>query len=222
MSRRRPGPFAARLIVMVKAPQCGLVKTRLGRGIGVVAATAFYRNTTAATLARVGRDRRWITLLAVAPDRAAGSRFWARRLGRWPQRGGDLGSRMQRIFDTSPPGPVLIIGSDVPSIRPHHIAAAFRELGRSDAVLGPATDGGYWLIGLKRRPRVPRTFAGVRWSHPETLADNIAALGGLRVTMAATLDDVDEAADYAVAGRTAGRVVCASPVAHKSYSQMES
>lgn len=207
---------------MVKAPQCGLVKTRLGRGIGVVAATAFYRHATAATLARVGRDRRWITLLAVAPDLAARSRFWARRLGRWPQGGGDLGDRMQRVFDTSPPGPVVIIGSDVPGIRAHHIAAAFRALGASDAVLGPATDGGYWLIGLKRRPCVPRAFAGVRWSHPETLADNVAALGGLRVALAATLADVDEAADHAAGGRDAGRVVLTLPAAHKSYSQVES
>lgn len=222
MSGRRPGRFAPRLVVMVKAPQCGLVKTRLGRGIGVVAATAFYRHATAATLARVGRDRRWITLLAVAPDRAAGSRFWPRHLGRCPQGAGDLGARMQRILDALPPGPVVIIGSDVPGIRPHHIAMAFRALGGSDAVLGPATDGGYWLIGLKRRPRVPRAFTGVRWSHAETLADNVAALAGLRIAMAGTLADVDEAADHAAAGRDAGRLVCISPVAHKSYSQVES
>ena len=58
---------------------------------------------------------------------------------------------IQRILDALPPGPVVIIGSDVPGIRPHHIATAFRALGGSDAVLGPAIDGGYWLIGLKRR-----------------------------------------------------------------------
>lgn len=217
--KRYSGPFAARLVVMVKAPRCGLVKTRLARTVGVVTATAFYRRTTSVTLARIGRDRRWRTLLAVAPDADAAGPFWPRHLQRKAQGGGDLGHRMQRLFDVLPPGPVVIVGSDVPGIHPGHVAAAFRAIGSHDAVFGPAADGGYWLIGLRRRPRVPRAFRGVRWSHEQTLADNVAALAGLRIAKIVTLADVDVAADLDTA-RDAGRVVCTLPVAHKSYSRV--
>ena len=86
----------------------------------------------------------------------------------------------------------MIVGTDVPGIRPAHIAEAFRLLGRHDAVFGPATDGGYWLVGLRRRPRVLRPFANVRWSSPHALADTLANLEGRTVAFVATLSDVDE------------------------------
>jgi len=57
---------------------------------------------------------------------------------------------MQRLFERLPPGPVIIIGSDIPAIRAGHIAEAFKLIGRGDAVFGNATDGGYWLVGLRR------------------------------------------------------------------------
>jgi glycosyltransferase A (GT-A) superfamily protein (DUF2064 family) len=100
---------------------------------------------------------------------------------------------MQRIFDSLPPGPVVIVGTDIPGIRPAHIAAAFRRLGDHDAVLGPATDGGYWLVGLRRRPYALRPFARVRWSGSHALADTLANLEGRRVALVATLGDVDDA-----------------------------
>ena len=78
------------------------------------------------------------------------------------------------------------------------MAQAFEALGRADAVLGPATDGGYWLVGLRRTGAAPATlFRGVRWSSPHALADTEASMPGLRVARAATLSDVDEAADLA-------------------------
>ncbi len=144
---------------MAKVPVAGAVKTRLAREIGVAEATRFARVAATALLGRIGGDPRWQTIVAVAPDAGVASRCWPHRLARMRQGGGDLGARMQRIFDRLPPGPVLIVGTDVPGITPAHIAQAFRLLGRHDAVFGPAADGGYWLVGLKRRPRVLPIFA---------------------------------------------------------------
>ena len=95
-----------------------------------------------------------------------------------------------------PPGPVIIVGSDIPAIRAEHIAAAFKLLGRADAVFGQAPDGGYWLIGLKRSPRVLQPFADIRWSGPHALADTLANLDGKSVASAATLSDVDTAENF--------------------------
>ena len=73
---------------------------------------------------------------------------------------------MQRVFDHMPNGPVIIIGSDIPNIRTRDIAQGFQALGQHDAVIGPAPDGGYWLVGQSRRPKVLAMFSNVRWSGP--------------------------------------------------------
>jgi hypothetical protein len=114
---------------------------------------------------------------------------------------------MQRLFKRLPPGPILIIGSDIPSIRPAHIAEAFRLLGGADAVLGPAHDGGYWLVGLRRTPRLATPFARVRWSGPHALSDTLANLKGRRVALAARLSDVDTAEDLRRQRARIGRLI---------------
>lgn len=117
---------------------------------------------------------------------------------------------MQRIMQRTAPGPVVIIGTDVPGICTAHIRDAFRLLGRHDAVFGPATDGGYWLVGLRRRPRMPRIFQAVRWSSPHALADTLANLSDRSVARVATLPDVDTAEDFASSAAIAGRRVIGS------------
>jgi uncharacterized protein len=213
MGRRAPRPRAApfpwRLVVMAKEPVAGRIKTRLAAEIGAATAARFARHCTAAVLGRVAADPRWRTTIAVAPDAARFSRMWPRGLARGPQGPGDLGARMQRIFDRAPPGPVVIIGTDVPGIARAHIHAAFRLLGRHDAVFGPAADGGYWLVGLKRRPRTLRPFAGVRWSSPHALADTLANLRDQSVGRLQTLSDVDTAADLRRSAAAFGRRVLA-------------
>lgn len=188
------------LVVMAKRPGIGLVKTRLARGIGAVAATRFYRRTSLDVLRRVAGDPRWQTLLALAPDRAVHDKgVWPDGLPRIAQGPGDLGQRMGRLMRDLPAGPVVIVGSDIPGIAPAHIAEAFRKLGQADAVFGPADDGGYWLVGLRRRPRIAEIFEGVRWSSETTLADTLANANraGLSVARVATLADVDTAEDLA-------------------------
>ncbi len=103
---------------------------------------------------------------------------------------------MGRLLRNLPPGPVCIIGSDIPGITRRHIARAFAALGPAEAVFGPAPDGGFWLVGMKRIARPPATlFRDVRWSSEHALSDTLATLPGLRVAMVDELNDVDEAAD---------------------------
>ncbi|WP_208353953.1 TIGR04282 family arsenosugar biosynthesis glycosyltransferase [Pseudaestuariivita rosea] len=181
---------------MVKEPQPGRVKTRLGRDIGMTAAAWWFRHQVSRLIRRLD-DPRWRIVLAVAPDhQGMVSRIWPSHLARIPQGLGDLGDRMGRVFRTLPPGPVAIIGADIPGIDKPHIARAFRSLGRNDAVFGPAPDGGYWLIGMKRIGAVPNTlFDGVRWSTEHAMADTIATLGNARIGIIDTLRDVDHASD---------------------------
>lgn len=184
------------LVLFVKQPVMGRVKTRLAVDIGLARATAFYRQTTERLIRRLGRDPRWRPVLAVTPD-VADSRFWPCRWPLMPQGRGDLGARMARVFAALPPGPAVIVGSDVPDIAPGHVAAAFRVLDRADLAFGPAADGGYWLAGNARRRPAPGLFSGVRWSTRHALADTLNSVrSGLRVALLEPLDDIDTGADY--------------------------
>lgn len=181
---------------MVKAPVAGAVKTRLARAIGTSVATGFYRTMLARTVRRLGHDARWRTVLAVTPDVSLWSTIWPRGVGLVAQGPGDLGQRMGALFDRLPRGPVVIIGSDIPDIAPSDIRSAFHALGSHDAVLGPAPDGGYWLIGLKRTPRIPQPFTDVRWSSAHTLEDTLTNLADCKVALLRVLDDIDTGEDY--------------------------
>jgi len=181
---------------MARAPRLGAVKRRLARDVGALAAWRFYRHTLAAQLRRLGRDRRWQCWLAVTPDRAIHAP-WPPGWCIVPQGRGDLGARMGRVMRDLPPGPVVMVGSDSPDLRPAHIARAFARLGSHDWVFGPAGDGGYWLIGARRRPAWRQPFAGVRWSSPRALADTLANLTAARVAMIEPLPDIDTGADLA-------------------------
>jgi uncharacterized protein len=203
----KAAPFRLRLVVMAKVPIAGRVKTRLAREAGVSVATRFARHATASLLHRVARHGPWQTTLAVTPDWSVGARIWSAMAPRAAQGGGDLGARMQRIMALADPGPLVIIGTDIPGITRAHIARAFRFLGRHDAVFGPASDGGYWLIGFRRRPRLFRPFSAVRWSTPHALSDTLRNLVGRSVGFLPMLDDVDNASDLARWESRAGRVI---------------
>jgi uncharacterized protein len=221
VKRKNTGP-RRHLVVMAKAARIGQVKTRLGREIGPVQATAFYRHNVAAVVGRLARDPRWTTSLAVSPDRAVSGRMWLARLQhlrRHAQGGGDLGTRMQRLLLNRFPGPVargpvILVGTDIPAIRPEHIAEAFRQVGRHGFVFGPSADGGFWLVGQSRVPRVRRAFAGVRWSTETTLAQCLGNLAkaGESVGFAAELNDVDNGSDLAEISSWFGRQILPSDV----------
>lgn len=182
---------------MAKVPVAGRVKTRLARDIGVVGATSFYRHAARNLLARLGRQPFWQTVISVSPDTGVTTRMMPRDLRRIPQGAGDLGTRMQRPMRTLPPGPVCVIGTDVPDISVVALRRAFRLLGSHDVVFGPAADGGFWLVGMRRRPRVLDPYRRVPWSSAETLARSLGNLEGHAVAIAETLSDVDGAVDLA-------------------------
>ena len=191
-----------RLIVMVKAPVAGRVKTRLARDIGTVPAAWWFRHQVRHLLREV-KDPRWDVVLAVAPDGALRARFWPGGFRRVAQGRGDLGARMARLLSLPHPGPVCLVGGDIPGLRAENVARAFRLVRGSDVVFGPAEDGGFWLVGLRHPGVAPAgMFQGVRWSSADALSDSVATLGGRRVVIADMLADVDEVAD--LPGRVAG------------------
>ena len=190
------------LIIFAKQPRMGRVKTRLAKDIGTVAAWNFYRHTLSRTINSLCHDRRWKTVLAITPDRAIHQRppwrtgLITPHIPFMAQGSGDLGRRMQRIFNTLPPGPVIIIGGDIPDIRACYIQQAFKILGHKHCVFGPADDGGYWLVGCKRRPRVPELFKNIRWSTEFALKDTLDPLPkSLTVGFAQQLSDIDTGDD---------------------------
>lgn len=183
------------LVVFAREPRIGRVKSRLGRGIGAVRATFWYRRQLAALLRRLGPPASWHCHLYITPDTARFAPHWPRGWTRRSQGSGDLGQRMRRALATAGRGPVVLIGSDIPAVRPALVRAAFRALGRAEVVVGPASDGGYWLIGVSGR-RAPAPFGRVRWSSAHALDDTLAGFArGRRVARVAMLNDVDEAED---------------------------
>jgi uncharacterized protein len=199
-------------VIMAKLARMGQVKTRLGRQVGPVRATAFYRTNLAAIVGRLGYDRRWRTVLAVSPDTSLAGSGWPAppsQVRRSAQGRGDLGQRMhgqlERRRDHGSRGPVVIIGTDIPTIRPGHIAAAFRVLGNKLGVFGPAPDGGFWLVGQRRVPRVQRLFDDVRWSSADTLSDCLRQISSADVALVASLPDVDSGEELAAVSPWFGR-----------------
>ncbi|MCB4822163.1 TIGR04282 family arsenosugar biosynthesis glycosyltransferase [Roseicella aerolata] len=184
------------LIIFARAPRLGTVKRRLAQGVGQLAALRFYRAQLRRLLREVGRDRRWRTVLATTPDHLR----WPTGLPMRPQGRGDLGQRMGRALARH--RRAVLVGCDIPELRRADIAAAFRALGRAQAVFGPAEDGGYWLVGFGPR-RPPDPFARVRWSTGEALADTLANCRRHRVALLRRLRDVDTAADLAALRRPA-------------------
>jgi len=182
-----------RLVIMLKEPVAGRVKTRLGQEIGMTTAAWWFRHQSAALIRRL-QSPRWETWLAVAPDTALHSRCWPAHLPRMTQGQGDLGARMRRILARGP-GPVLLVGGDIPGVRAAHITRAFGALGNHDLVFGPALDGGFWLAGA-RGPLPVKLFCGVAWSSATTLDEAISSAGSARVALVDRLGDVDTLADY--------------------------
>jgi rSAM/selenodomain-associated transferase 1 len=182
------------LIILAKAPRLGRAKRRLAADIGPVEALRFYRANLARTVRRLGRGNRWKCWLFIDDGNAC----WPEHLPRRRQRRGDLGQRMDAALRSLPPGPVVLIGSDIPGVTPSDIRDAFRQLAGKDAVFGPAADGGYWLVGIAHAKAVTGLFRDVRWSSKHALSDTVRNLSGAS-TYGLTIErhDVDDGPAYA-------------------------
>ena len=191
-----------RLIVFAKAPRLGSVKTRLAANLGEAAALAAYCEMISCVLRNLHNLHSLGSLtLCITPDESL-NEFgrWAQPEWRvWPQGDGDLGSRLARAFARAfqeGAQRIAVIGMDCPYVRIDHIRAAWRTLATSDLVLGPAKDGGYWLIGLSRV--APQLFSEMPWSEPTLLESTLAAARSqnLRVGLLETLADIDTVEDW--------------------------
>lgn len=189
-------------VIFIKAPRAGRVKTRLGAEIGVGRAAALFRIMTMRTILEAEKSGIKV-VLAVDPTAALDGwgAIWPPHLPRMAQGAGDLGERMGRFFEHLPTGPIVIIGADAPGLRARHLRSAFDALRGNDAVFGPATDGGYWLIGLARRRAAPDLFEEVRWSTKHALKDTRKNLPkSFTVAILETLRDIDRAEDLKAFG----------------------
>jgi glycosyltransferase A (GT-A) superfamily protein (DUF2064 family) len=188
-----------RVVIFARAPRYGAVKSRLARDVGNLEALGFHRAALASLLRTVGTDPRWFTIVAVTPDFALSCPGWAGSAPMIAQGIGDLGRRMIRAMrGIHPPCPTVVIGSDIPGITPAGISAAFRALGSAAYALGPAVDGGYWLIGARHPNRLRiDVLDGVRWSTRHARADTIARLGAANVALLPfELEDIDDGDAY--------------------------
>jgi rSAM/selenodomain-associated transferase 1 len=177
------------VVVFARAPRLGTVKRRLARDIGDRAALRFHVATLGRLLRDLKADRRFDVVLAVTPDRARipGGNTTI------PQGHGGLGHRMSRALRRY--RRVALMGCDIPDANAADVRAAFRALGTTDAVFGPAADGGYWLIALGPR-RPSDLFGASRWSTEHALADTLRQFRHHRAGFIRRLADVDTAADY--------------------------
>ena len=182
-------PTRQHLVLFARQPRYGVGKRRLAADVGNLEALRFARGSLDRLRRTLGSDPRWTLWLAVSPDRPTGWAATAQVIAQGP---GDLGVRLSRVVRALPPGPVVILGADTPTVTRQDVAEAFAALGARDAVFGPARDGGYWLIGLRRRPRQHLPFAGVRWSTEHALADTMAAMQGRAVALLREQEDVDD------------------------------
>ena len=184
------------LCVFAKPPRPGEVKTRLAAEVGDGAACALARAFLADTWA-LARSRPWAdpVLATTALDGAI-----APGADVWLQGGGDLGARQERILARalSRGQPAIAIGADSPGLPVDRLDAAHGALvSGADAVIGPADDGGYYLLGLRRCPR--GILRDLPWSGPDTFAATRQRLErhGLRVAVLEPWFDVDRPADLA-------------------------
>lgn len=184
------------VVMMAKAPVPGRVKTRLGLPGDRAArlARAFIDDTWRA-LARVSGVDRALAYAGDAgdlPPSVAGAR-------RWAQCAGDLGARIEDVLrrGLASADRVIAVGSDAPGLPPALLARAFAALADHDAVIGPACDGGYVLLGATRCE--PGLLADLPWSQPDTGRATRARLGGrgYRTAVLPTWFDVDDAGDLA-------------------------
>lgn len=166
-----------RVLLFVKYPRPGQVKTRLGAHIGMDHASGLYRafvSDQLETLRQVGLD----PTICCAPNAPlADYRDWLGTARTYAaQRGEDLGHRMDEALREAltVSTPVILIGGDLPDLPVVHLFAARQALEKADVCLGPTPDGGFHLIGLRTPDPLPGIFADVRWSTDQVLTQTLA------------------------------------------------
>ncbi len=197
------------LLIFVKYPEPGRVKTRLAAGIGDGPAADAYRRMAEHTLREaLALEDAALYVFYDPPEREDEVAEWLAPLGgRFAlaaQMDGDLGARMsaafRRIFSRNTTQKVVVVGTDCPELDAQRIREAFAALDASPVVVGPAADGGYYLLGMRRF--FPTLFEGIPWSTGGVLAETCrkAREQGVDVNLLGELRDVDTPEDLGTPG----------------------
>jgi hypothetical protein len=194
-------------LFFIRNPGPGKVKTRLARELGEAAARALYEACVLDMLDSLDATGLEITVYCQPAAELEAARAWLGGgrtvLG---QRGGDLGERMRLALVESlrrGAGAAMLLGSDIPQLAPEILRQAAAHLAENPAVIGPAADGGYYLIGFSRSGFCPDAFRGMPWGGPDVLKLTLDALRRQGVTPALLprLRDLDRLDDVlALAG----------------------
>lgn len=182
--------------IFAKQPIEGSVKTRLGKQIGMPAATDLYESFLRDLIGRVDHigDAR---VIGFAPDTASSQNWFGQfpDYELWAQPDSSLGERIQSFFTHFGAADVrvILIGSDSPSIPASYLTDAFEQLESCDCVIGPASDGGYYLIGLSANAVSARLFENIDWSTSSVFLQTIERIeaAGLRHAVLPIWYDVD-------------------------------
>ena len=186
------------VLLFLKAPEKGGVKTRLARTIGPEAALEIYRNFVLDTLAMLKKTGR-PTIICYTPENAkkAVAQWLSGHNPFWPQTGTDLGERMAAAFTmafSENYSRVLLMGTDIPGLPASVIQEAFDALARHPAVIGPTVDGGYYLIGFTKSCFSPGCFHGIDWSTPRVFPQTMdrMRLNGVSCHILPQWRDIDD------------------------------
>lgn len=201
-----PSPSGRRLVVFARAPLVGRVKTRLAAGIGPEAALRVYHTLGRKVVDQL-RAGPWRLVVRYDPpgeEALVASWLGAAGVEFRPQVGGDLGERMAEAMEaelTSGATAVCVVGTDAPDLDQPLVEGAFTALeAGADVVFGPAEDGGYYLVGVRRSR--PGLFQHIPWSTDRVLSLSLQTCreAGLEVALLRTLRDVDTPADLEASG----------------------
>ena len=190
------------LVVFARAPRYGLVKKRLSKDVGSSEALRYYRTIFYRSL-RVLHDnnKRWNSWLAITPNNCMLNSAYSKNWRIFDQDAGNLGARMLKVLLLMPIGQTVLVGSDIPNLQKQNIVNAFNLLDRNDLVFGPANDGGFWLIGIRKNfslgnKKYRRMFDSVRWSSRFALSDTLKNTVSHKVGFVEEMEDVDDVVVY--------------------------
>ena len=183
---------APRVAIFIKWPAPGRAKTRLIPALGAERAAQLHALLVERTVATVCASGLAFEVRTTGAPLTDFARWLGEDIVLADQRDGDLGERLARV-----PAPVLLIGADAPDLTPDHLRTAAASLETAPAVIGPAADGGYWLLGLARP--MPHLFTSMPWGTDAVGAETIARLvcDGIDPIRLATLHDCDRPEDLA-------------------------
>jgi rSAM/selenodomain-associated transferase 1 len=193
-------PDKSIVLLFIKAPFKGQVKSRLAAAVGEEAALELYKNFTLDTIDALSASGYPFRICFHPPNANDAITMWLTGHPIAPQDGNDLGERMElafkKIFSEGFTSAILI-GSDIPDLTPAVFHEALESLKKNDAVIGPATDGGYYLIGFNQKSFLPRIFRGIPWSTDMVFQETMDILheSSLRVHLLPHWKDVDTLED---------------------------